>query len=74
MWIEPSFSTMPPCGFFCVGLVWRLTIATLLDDHAVLPSDAQDLAALALVVAGDDDDGVALRTCDAITAPPARAR
>src|SRR5690606_10785795 len=28
MWIVPSLSTIPPCGFFCVGRVWRFTIAT----------------------------------------------
>src|SRR5690606_26196339 len=28
MWFVPYLSTIPPCGFFCVGRVWRFTIAT----------------------------------------------
>ena len=59
MWIEPSFSTMPPCGFFCVALHVALDHRDLLDDHAVT-EHAQDLAALALVGAGDHDHEVAL--------------
>ena len=35
MWIVPSLSTMPPCGFFCDGLGVALDHRDLLDDHAV---------------------------------------
>ena len=52
---------MPPCGFFCVGLVWRLTIITRsMTTRFGLVQHAQHLAALALLLAGDHDDGVAL--------------
>ena len=63
MAMVPSFSMMPPSrvGLAAALLQVALHGHELLDpDAALLAEDLEDLAALALLLAGDDHDGVAL--------------
>ena len=52
---------MPPRGLRCVGLVWRLTmLMRSMTTRSLLGQEAQHAAALALLLAGDDDDLITL--------------
>ena len=59
MWIGPSRSITPPSWLpvaVWLGRVWRLTMLSPVDVDAILAGvDAQDLAGLAAILAGDHD-------------------
>ena len=61
MWIEPSRSTMAPCGCCWLLRMCRLIIFTPSTiTRCFLPQHGDDLAALAFVGAGDHHHFVAL--------------
>ena len=78
MWIVPSRSAILPCGFSWDFLRWRLIMATPSTTGAVLGgADLEDLARLALVGAGDDNDLVVafdVKFLGHVREPPERAR
>ena len=61
MWSAPSRSTMPPCGCsWDLRDDFLMNIDALDDDAIAVAQDLEDLAALALLGAGKDDDLVVL--------------
>src|SRR3569833_1839945 len=75
MWMEPSLSTIPPCGFFWLGLVWRLIIETFSTTKRS-PTTRRTLPFLPLFEPVTTMTRSPLRTCAGCTnkTPPEPAR